>query len=831
MTKKLLMGNEAIALGAMRAGVSVVTGYPGTPSTEVLEIVAKRNDGSIYVEWSVNEKAALEVAAGAAFAGARVMVTMKQVGLNVASDPLMSLNYIGVKGGMVIVVADDPGPISSQNEQDTRHFAQHAKLALFDPSTPEEAYTMIADAFAVSEKYAAPVLFRPTTRVCHSCASVEILEDLPKIKPGGFIKDPKWVIFPRLAYANKPKIEKNLKEMSEEFSAYEKNILTSPHSPLPTPQKGIATGGVSYAYTQEALYNTELKSTDCKLFKISTFPFPEKRALEFLNGLDEVLVIEELDPIIENELIRLCGLHHLNVKILGKQSGHIQIVGENTADSVTKAIQNFLSSSLRGTPWFSSSSPPLPVRPPVLCAGCPHRASFFAVKEAAKGKRAVFSGDIGCYTLGNAQPLDMVDTCLCMGAGITMAQGLRRVEPDVTQFAFIGDSTFFHTGIPGIVNAVYNQTDIIVVVLDNSTTAMTGNQPHPGMGIKVTGDKTEKLSIEKIVTALNVAAVVKVNPFDQKAAKDAVRSLMAQQGVRVLICEAPCIAVSKSNAKAAIDAAKCTGCKLCLQKLGCPAISLENGKAQINASLCNGCSLCVTVCGANAIGLGNGERSSNNITTPEVYSNTPNNKSTPHSLPPTPYSIMIAGVGGQGTVLASKLIAAAAMKRGYDVRTTETIGMAQRGGSVVSHVRIGEQIYSPLIPPGKADALIAFEPAEAVRQLPYLRADGLLIVCDSAIKPVAAPGAATYEAVAMIDYLKANVQRLVVIDGRRLMEQCAKTLNVALLGVAAHSGIFPFDADTLKEVIPEMLNERFWEMNLQSFEIGKGVYHEHIGTN
>jgi len=608
MAKKLLMGNEAIALGAMRAGVSVVTGYPGTPSTEVLETVAKHNDGSVYVEWSVNEKAALEVAAGAAFAGARVMVTMKQVGLNVASDPLMSLNYIGVKGGMVMVVADDPGPISSQNEQDTRHFAQHAKVALFDPSTPEEAYTMIADAFAVSEKYGVPVLFRPTTRVCHSCASIEILEDLPRTKPAGFVKDQKWVIFPRLAYANKPGMIKNLQLMSDEFSSYEKNTLTiiTPQSPIPVlPLKGIATGGVSYAYTQEALQGN---NTDCKLFKVSTYPFPEKRALEFLNGLDEVIVIEELDPIIENELIRLCGLHHLNVKILGKQSGHIPIAGENTADSVMRAVTDYLQEGLtqrhEGTKEEKRGGdgpPTLPVRPPVLCAGCPHRASFFAVKEAAKGKRAVFSGDIGCYTLGNAQPLDMVDTCLCMGAGITMAQGLQRVEPDVAHFAFIGDSTFFHTGIPGIINAVYNETDIIVVVLDNSTTAMTGNQPHPGMGIKVTGEKTEKLNIEKIVTALNVSAVAKVNPFDQKAAKDAVRALMAQKGVRVLIFEAPCIAVAKSSAKAVIDAEKCTGCKLCLNKLGCPAISLEDGKVQINSALCAGCGLCATVCPAGAI--------------------------------------------------------------------------------------------------------------------------------------------------------------------------------------------------------------------------------------
>ncbi|MCL2805906.1 MAG: indolepyruvate ferredoxin oxidoreductase subunit alpha [Treponema sp.] len=591
MPKKLLMGNEAIALGAIRAGVRVVTGYPGTPSTEVLETVAKNNDGSIYVEWSVNEKTALEVAAGAAFSGARVMVTMKQVGLNVASDPLMSLNYIGVKGGMVIVVADDPGPISSQTEQDTRHFSKHAKLALFDPSTPEEAYTMIADAFAHSEKYGEPVLFRPTTRVCHSCASVEILDNLPRVKPGGFVKGPEWVIFPRLSYANKFKIEENLKVMKEEFSGYEKNILTG------SGKKGIAAGGVSYTFVCEAL--AECQSV-CKVLKVSAYPFPDKLALEFLEGLDEVLVIEELDPVIENELVRLCGLYKLKTEILGKRSGHIQIAGENSPDSVTRAISAFLFNS--NLPSVTAPvPPPLPVRPPVMCAGCPHRASFFAVKEAAKGRSAVFCGDIGCYTLGNAAPLNMVDTCLCMGAGITVAQGLARIEPDTVHFAFIGDSTFFHTGIPGIINAVYNQTDIIVVILDNSTTAMTGNQPHPGMGITMMNNQVEKISIEKIIAALGVAVLVKVNPFDQKAAKKAVEDLMAVKGVKVLLFEAPCIIISRPEGNAVIDKSKCTGCKICLLKLGCPAISMEDGKAVIYSALCTGCGVCLELCPTGAI--------------------------------------------------------------------------------------------------------------------------------------------------------------------------------------------------------------------------------------
>jgi indolepyruvate ferredoxin oxidoreductase alpha subunit len=598
------MGNEAIALGAIRAGVRVVTGYPGTPSTEALETAAKHNDGSVYIEWSVNEKAAMEVAAGAAYSGARAMVTMKQVGLNVASDALVNLNYIGVKGGMVVVVADDPGPISSQNEQDTRHFSKFAKIALFDPSTPEEAYTMIADAFSFSTQYGKPVLFRPTTRVCHSCASVEILEPLPKSEPCGFVKDSKWVIFPKLAYANKFKIEDNLKAMKDEFSAYEKNILAGKG------KKGIASGGVSYTYTREALaqYNYPIIDTQCdiKILKISTYPFPEKLALAFLEGLDEVLVIEELDPVIENELVHLCGLYSLPVKILGKRSGHVQIAGENSPDSAIKVIGEFL--KIKSEKIESKTLPlpqaPLPVRPPVLCAGCPHRASFFAVKEASKGKKAVFTGDIGCYTLGNAMPLDMVDTCLCMGAGITIAQGLKRVEPDAVHFAFIGDSTFFHAGITGVINAVYNQTDIIVVVLDNSTTAMTGNQPHPGTGVTMMKTQTEKMDIEKIVKALNVSNVVKVNPFDQKAAKDTVRTLIEQKGVRVLLFEAPCVVVSKPIGKSTVNADKCTGCQLCIKKLGCPALGLENGKALVNSSLCAGCGLCASVCTTDAITVG-----------------------------------------------------------------------------------------------------------------------------------------------------------------------------------------------------------------------------------
>ena len=590
--KKFLMGNEAIALGAIHAGVNLVAGYPGTPSTEILETVAKNNDGSIHVEWSVNEKAALEVGAGAAYSGGRVMVTMKQVGLNVASDPLMSLAYVGVKGGMVIVSADDPGPISSQTEQDTRHFAHFSKLPVFDPSTPEEAYHMIQDAFECSEKYGTPVLFRPTTRVCHGCASIEVADSFDRHEPEGFIKDTmRWVIFPRTSFLNHCKIEKRNPEIGEEFSSYRYNKVCG------AGKKGVASHGMNFTYVREAL---EDYKGEVKRFKVSTpYPFPEKLALEFLDGLEEVMCVEELDPVIERELIYICGKYNLNVKIHGKLDSCVATAGENTVESVKRVLGDFLGFKTDENPL--PATPEMPIRPPVLCAGCPHRASFYAVKQAAKGKKAVFSGDIGCYTLGNAKPLDMVDTCLCMGADVTIAQGIHCIEPDTINFSFIGDSTFFASGITGVINAVYNQTDIILIVLDNSTTAMTGHQPHPGTGMTMMGEVANKVSIEAILKAIGLTSVETVNALDLTEGVNAVKSAMDKKGVKAIIFKSPCIAVSKPSKAFEVDNDKCVNCKKCIKELGCPAIVTENGKVKIESSLCFGCGVCAQVCPAKAI--------------------------------------------------------------------------------------------------------------------------------------------------------------------------------------------------------------------------------------
>ena len=599
MHTEFLMGNEAIAMGAMAAGVKLVSGYPGTPSTEVLEAVAKRNDGTRYVEWSVNEKAGLELAAGAAYAGARSMVTMKQVGLNVASDPLMSLAYIGVKGGMVIMVADDPGPISSQTEQDTRHFAAFSKLPCFDPSSVQEAYDMIQDAFAYSEEYHTPVIFRPTTRVCHGYASIQVKEkeDYAVCEPEGFVKDSgKWVIFPRLSFRNHTLIEKRNVELSDKFSAYERNLV-APASDGGC-RKGVATHGISYSYVAE-----ELKGKPGpRVMKVSTpFPFPERAAVEFLSGLDEVLCIEELDPVIERELTYVCGKYHLPTVIRGKLTGDVPAAGENTRDSVAGILAAFLG-------WESAkreelpAPPELPVRPPVLCAGCPHRASFYAVKVAMKGKKTIFCGDIGCYTLGNAMPLDMVDTCLCMGAGVNIAQGVGKIEPDTHCFAFVGDSTFFASAITGVVNAVYNQANMTLIVLDNSTTAMTGHQPHPGTGRTMMGEIVEKVSIEQMLRGIGVTAVETVDPLELEKAVACVRDMAGREGVKAIIFKSPCIAVVKPSGAMRVNAEACVSCKKCLSALGCPALTLRDGKAFIDSGMCTGCGLCAQVCPVNAIG-------------------------------------------------------------------------------------------------------------------------------------------------------------------------------------------------------------------------------------
>ena len=729
MTKKLLMGNEAFAHAALEAGVRVVAGYPGTPSSELIETVAKLHASGaargVHVEWSTNEKSALELLAGASYTGARCLFTCKQVGLNVASDALMSLNYVGVKGGMVLFVADDPGPISSQTEQDTRRFAAFAKLPVLDPSTPDEGFAMMQAAFDLSERYRTPVIVRPTTRVNHASTFFDVADatEARPVPEEGFERDPKWVIFPRRAYQAHGEINERLPQIARDFAhdpalaAFNPmleggggNVDTAANSATRTdvsretlkdraavgnvagensapsrgnvdaqvatslsgnaagesaalrlgnavaesaasrlgdaaaedsaPRLGIVAGGVSAAYAREALRMVEERAAalGCavpayRFWQVGTpFPFPAETAARFVEGLEQVLVLEELDHVLEDELLIQAGRMHASYQVRGKLTGDARDRGEHDVDDIASRLAAFLGipegtePSLEGAEsspktrthvsreTFAYDAPaddPLPVRPPVLCAGCPHRGSFYAVKRALGKTPAVLCGDIGCYTLGNAMPLDAVDTCLCMGAGITMAQGFAVAEPHKKTLAFVGDSTFFASGLPGIVNAVYNGHDITVCVLDNATTAMTGSQPHPGTGVTLMGPKRKPISIERVLEAVGFDCIVHADPLDLEGSIAAAKEAIDHEGPSAILFESPCIQLVKPGAPASVNTDACTGCKKCITEIGCPGIgfdpdargpkSCERGQAFVDASLCNGCTLCTQICPFDAL--------------------------------------------------------------------------------------------------------------------------------------------------------------------------------------------------------------------------------------
>lgn len=637
MTKQLLMGNEAFAYAALEAGVRVVAGYPGTPSSEVVETIAKLHaNGSaqgVHVEWSTNEKSALELLAGAAYCGARTLYTCKQVGLNVASDALMSLNYVGIKGGTVLFVADDPGPISSQTEQDTRRFGNFAKVPVLDPATPDQGFAMMKAAFELSERYETPVIVRPTTRVCHASTFFDVAEQT-QAKPvpeEGFERSSRWVIFPKRAYEAHGEINERLPKIATTFATDERFTCFNPMDERRCAGKltryGIVAGGVSAAYALEALRLLEQRAEErgvhlpgYRFWQVGTpFPFPERTCETFAKGLSDVIVFEELDHVLEDEMLAFAGKTHAEYNVHGKLTGEARGRGENDVDDIAERLANFLGvpelAEVQAPVTYESAEPefPLPVRPPVLCPGCPHRGSFYAVKRALGKTPAVYCGDIGCYTLGNAMPLDAVDTCLCMGAGVTMAQGFSVAEPGKKALAFIGDSTFFASGMTGVANAVYNGHDFTLCVLDNATTAMTGSQPHPGTGVTLMGPRRKPISIERVLEALGVECIVHANPLDLTQSIEAARTAIDFEGPSAILFESPCVQLFKPAAPVVLDANRCTGCKKCITEIGCPGIGFdadargpksgERGQAFIDPGQCNGCGLCTQVCPFDCIAV------------------------------------------------------------------------------------------------------------------------------------------------------------------------------------------------------------------------------------
>ena len=574
--KKLMLGNEAVARGMLEAGCSVVSSYPGTPSTEITEYAAKYDE--IYCEWAPNEKVACEVAFGASLAGSRAACCMKHVGLNVAADPLFTLSYTGVNGGLVICVADDPGMHSSQNEQDSRHYAEAAKLPMLEPSDSAEAKEFTKLAFELSEKYDTPVIFRTCTRIAHSQCAVELEEPIAAPKKE-YAKNPqKYIMAPANAIRRHPVVEARqaaLVELAETSSL--NRVERGSSSSL-----GIITSGTCYQYVKEIYGDTV---SVLKLGLVN--PLPTKLILDFAASVDRVVVIEELDPVIENH----CKA--LGIKVDGKNI--FPICGEFSQSLIAKVMGV-------NTPEFVTPEEAAPVRPPVMCAGCPHRGLFYVLAK----KKINVLGDIGCYTLGSAAPLNAIDSVLCMGASVSGLHGFNKAsgaEAEKKTVAVIGDSTFMHSGMTGLANIAYNGTNSTVIIVDNSITGMTGHQQNPTTGYNIKGDPATKIDLEALCRALGINRVRVVDPYDLKATEKAIIEEIAADEPSVIISRRPCALLKYVKAKPAltIDPDKCKTCKACM-KLGCPAISIKNSKAVIDATLCVGCGICNQLCAFGAIG-------------------------------------------------------------------------------------------------------------------------------------------------------------------------------------------------------------------------------------
>ncbi len=577
--KELLSGNEAIARGAYEAGAGFAAAYPGTPSTEILENFARYP--KVTAQWSPNEKVALEAGIGASLAGVRTLVAMKHVGVNVAADPLFTFAYTGVNAGLVLVSADDPGMHSSQNEQDNRHYARAAKVPMLEPSDSAEARDMTALAFQMSEDFDTPVMLRSTTRISHSKGLLDLKEGGGPAEIKEYRKDPKkYVMIPAFGRLRHLEVLKRLEKLKDYA---ETTPLNRVEKGSDGGKIGVVTSGVVYQYVKEALPQVSILKLGMP------FPFPEERVKAFAASVEKLYVVEELEPFLEGYM------RSLGLKVEGKSL--FPLFGEIDA--------NMIAEKILGTPLYKKLEPgdydpaEIPMRPPVLCPGCSHRGAFYVVKKL----KLITTGDIGCYTLSCLPPLQAMDTCICMGASISSAVGMVRANPALADkvVAVIGDSTFFHSGLTGIVDSVYNKAPLTVLILDNRITAMTGHQHHPGTGRTLQGEETVALDIVDVVKGLGVKRVVEVDPFDTKGMEKVLKEELAAPETSVVVARRPCALLKKKpDPPFACDPELCIDCGICM-RLGCPAISQGDGHVQVDAALCTGCTLCGQICPKGAL--------------------------------------------------------------------------------------------------------------------------------------------------------------------------------------------------------------------------------------
>ena len=614
----LLLGNEAIARGAVEAGVQVAASYPGTPSSEILGTLAEVADHfGIYVEWSVNEKVALEVAIAASYCGLKAMASMKHVGLNVAHDAFMTAAHIGAKGGLVLVSADDPFAWSSQNEQDNRYVARQAYVPVFEPCNPQEAKDMIAYAFDFSEKHNHPVMLRTTTRVSHARSEVVLGEVRREKRRGAYVRDPGLLMYDAAG------ARKNRVLMVQRFNRISEVVSDLPYNSLhlvKAAKLGVVGCGLSYNYLMEAVRWLKLEGKLSSLKIGVTYPVPRQLIARLLRKVDEILVVEELEPFVEDYVRSIAKDVNPLVEIHGKDV--IPLIGELSTRVVTEGLARVAGCSLpinfsRLDKFREEAASLLPIRPPVLCPGCSHRASLYAIKIAAekvanmdygKGVRPVYSGDIGCYGLGYLPPIEAIDSAICMGGSLGLANGYAHIVK-APILAVIGDSTFLHAGIPALVNAVYSKAKFTAVILDNDTTAMTGFQPHPGSGLTATGEKTTRVRIEEVAKGCGVEFVEVMDPNNVKRGIELVEKALRFEGPSVIVFRRRCELLALGDKRRIeekivpyrVDSEKCKACGICVNNFGCPAILRRDKEFSIDVILCSGCGVCAEICPYRAI--------------------------------------------------------------------------------------------------------------------------------------------------------------------------------------------------------------------------------------